>query len=127
MNLPNTCLGWGFATQTGCSQQTVLGALGRLPAGASTTGTTTITITDNDHRLYADNRQTQVDMRFAKVLRFGRTRADVGVDLSNLLNTNYATTYAGTYDLQSANGGTWLNPTAVYPPRFVRLNFTVNF
>ena len=30
-------------------------------------------------------------MRFAKILRFGRTRADIGVDLNNLLNTNYAT------------------------------------
>ena len=32
-------------------------------------------------------------MRFAKVLRFGRTRTDVGVDLYNLLNSNYATGY----------------------------------
>ena len=29
-------------------------------------------------------------MRFAKILRFGRTRTDIGVDLYNLLNTNYA-------------------------------------
>ena len=36
-------------------------------------------------------------MRFAKVLRFGRTRTDIGVDLWNLFNTNYATTYQGTY------------------------------
>ena len=36
-------------------------------------------------------------MRFAKVLRFGRTRTDIGVDLNNLLNTNYATGYNTTY------------------------------
>jgi hypothetical protein len=24
-------------------------------------------------------------------------------------------------------GGTWNNPTAIYTPRFVRLNLTVNF
>jgi len=102
--------------------------LGHLPFGATAAGTTTIAITDYDHRVWADNRQTQIDMRFAKVLRFGRTRTDVGVDLSNLLNTNYATTYATTYDITpGANGGTWANPTAIYPPRFVRLNFTVNF
>ena len=99
--------------------------LGHAPFGSA--ATTTITLTDTDHRLWADNRQTQIDMRFAKVLRFGRTRTDVGVDLSNLLNTNYATTYAGQYDLTTPNGGTFLNPTAIYPPRFVRLNFTVNF
>ena len=37
-------------------------------------------------------------MRFAKVLRFGRTRTDVGVDLWNLFNTNYATGYEDTFD-----------------------------
>jgi hypothetical protein len=105
----------------------IAAVLGHLPFGATATGNTTIDITDNDHRIYADNRQTQIDMRFAKVLRFGRTRTDVGVDLSNLLNTNYTTTYASTYSLTDPNGGTWNNPTAIYPPRFVRLNFTVNF
>src|SRR3954470_16697293 len=30
MNLPNTCIGWGFATPTGCSQPTGLPALCRL-------------------------------------------------------------------------------------------------
>jgi hypothetical protein len=27
----------------------------------------------------------------------------------------------------TAQGGTWNNPTEIYTPRFVRLNFTVNF
>jgi hypothetical protein len=75
--------------------------------------------------LYADNRRTQIDMRFAKILRFGRTRTDIGVDLSNLLNTNYATAYPATYT--SPGGGSWGNPTMIYSPRFVRLNFTVNY
>jgi hypothetical protein len=129
MNLPNTCLGWGFATQTGCSQQTVLGLLGRLPAGSLSTGTTTIAIDDNQHQIWDDARRTQVDMRFAKILRFGRTRADIGVDLSNLLNTNYPTAFDSTYQLVNTTqpGGTWNNPTSIYTPRFVRLNFTLNF
>jgi len=87
-------------------------------------GNSTIDLTDSEHLLFADNRRTQVDMRFAKIVRFGRTRADIGVDLWNLFNTNYATAYAGTY---TAVGGTWQNPTAIYAPRFVRLNFTVDF
>jgi hypothetical protein len=70
---------------------------GRLPPGALATGNTTIDILDNDHRLYADNRRTQIDMRFAKILRFGAKRLDIGVDLNNLLNTNYTTTYENTY------------------------------
>jgi len=82
-----------------------------------------------EHRIYAGNRRTQVDMRFAKVLRFGRTKTDVGVDLWNLFNTNYATAYQGTYTTVAGQplGGTWGQPNAIYAPRFVRLNFTVNF
>ena len=48
-------------------------ALGHLPVGATATGTTTIQLADNSNRVYADKRRTQIDMRFAKVLRFGRT------------------------------------------------------
>jgi len=80
--------------------------------------------------VYADNRRTQVDMRIAKVLRFARTRSDVGLDLNNLFNTNYATGYSTTYtysDGNTASGGTWRNPTSIYVPRFVRVNYTINF
>jgi hypothetical protein len=103
---------------------------GRLPPGGLATGNTSIEILDNDHRLYADNRRTQIDMRFAKILRFGSRRVDVGVDLGNLLNTNYATTYENTYQYSAGNaamGGTWNNPTAIYTARFVRWNVTVDF
>jgi hypothetical protein len=103
---------------------------GRLPPGALATGNTTIDILDNDHRLYADDRRTQIDMRFAKIFRIGSRRVDVGVDLSNLLNTNYATTYENTYQYSlgnAAQGGTWNNPTAIYAPRFVRWNLSFDF
>jgi hypothetical protein len=108
----------------------ILGALGHLPPGASATGRTNIPITDNEHRLYANNRRTQVDMRFAKIVRFGKTRTNIGVDLSNLLNTNYATAYNSTYlygtdDAPRPAG--WGTPTGIYTPRFVRLNFTFDF
>jgi hypothetical protein len=110
---------------------TVIQAItGRLPPSGLATGNTSIDILDNDHRLYADNRRTQIDMRFAKILRFGKRRVDVGVDLGNLLNTNYATTYENTYQYSAGNtamGGTWNNPTAIYTPRFVRWNLTIDF
>jgi hypothetical protein len=108
---------------------TIIGLLGFTPPGTLATGNTTISITDNDHRLFVDNRRTQVDMRFAKVIRFGRTRSDIGVDLWNVFNTNYATGYEGTFANAGATtaSSTWGNPNAIYPPRFVRLNFTVNF
>jgi hypothetical protein len=101
--------------------------LGRLPAGANINGNTTVPLLDTDHRLFVGGRRTQIDMRFAKIVRFGRTRTDVGVDVGNLLNTNYATNYEDAYEYGQPNGGNWANPTAVYTPRFVRLNFTVNF
>jgi hypothetical protein len=103
--------------------------IGRLPPGGVATGITTIEILDNDHRLYAQ-RRTQIDMRVAKIFRFGSRRANVGVDLGNLLNTNYTTTYENAYQYSVGNagqGGTWNNPTAIYTPRFVRWNVTVDF
>ena len=76
---------------------TVQQLLGRLPPGGQASGTTTVALLDAGNRLYADTRRTQIDMRFAKVFRFGQRRADIGVDLYNLLNTNYATTYETQY------------------------------
>ena len=108
----------------------IAASLGHLPVGANAAGTTTIQITDNVNRVYADTRRTQLDMRFAKVLRFGRTRSDIGLDLNNLLNTNYATGYTTTYTYSvnnAAQGGTWGNPTSIYSTRFVRVNYTIDF
>jgi hypothetical protein len=101
--------------------------LGRLPPGGLANGTTQITLVDNANKIIADNRRTQVDMRFAKILRFSGQRLDVGVDLQNLLNTNYGTVFESQYDYTASNGGTWLNPTTILGPRFVRLNLTFNF
>jgi hypothetical protein len=102
--------------------------LGRLPPGGLANGTTTIALLDNfDHRLYADNRRTQVDMRFAKVLRYNGRRADIGIDLYNLLNSNYATAYENEYNFVAASGGTWNNPTTILSPRLARFNVTFAF
>jgi len=68
-----------------------------LPPPATAAGTTTILLTDNEHRVYADNRRMQVVMRFAKILRFRRPRVDIGVDSNNVFNTNYATGCNTTY------------------------------
>jgi hypothetical protein len=101
--------------------------LGRLPPGGLTTGTTTVALLDEAHRLYADTRRNQIDMRFAKVFRFSGRRLDVGVDLQNLLNTNYPTAYESQYSYTAPNGGTWNNPTAILGPRFMRFNFTLDY
>ena len=108
----------------------IAATLGHLPVGAPATGNTTILLTDNEHRVYADERRTQVDMRFAKVLRFSRTRTDVGVDVNNLFNTSYATGFNQTYIYNTDNTARpagWGTPTGLAFPRFVRFNLTFNF
>ena len=50
----------------------VQGLLGRLPSGTNANGTTTVNLVE-PAQVYGD-RVTQIDMRFAKILRFGGTR-----------------------------------------------------
>ena len=99
--------------------------LGRLPAGAFATGTTTVNLLAPSE-LYPLTRRTEMDIRIAKTLRFSGTRFDLGVDVYNLFNTNATTTYLQTY-LYSNNGATWLDPTAILGPRLARLNVTMTF
>ena len=99
--------------------------LGRLPAGGLATGTTTINILTPD-ALYPPDRRTQLDMRFAKIFRVGRSRYDIGVDLYNILNSNATTGYEDTYQY-TTNGATWLMPESIMAPRIGRFNVTVTF
>jgi hypothetical protein len=96
--------------------------LGRPIAGNGANTTVDLTLPGE---LYAD-RINSVDMRFAKILRFGRTRSNVGLDLYNLLNANTGTAFQQTFD-PLTNGATWLRPTQILNPRFVRFNVTVDF
>jgi hypothetical protein len=108
----------------------VMEQLGHLPSGALITGNNGVTLLDPG-QLYSDRPHKQIDMRFAKIFRYGGKRIDFGVDLYNLLNENTPTGYDGTYDVTPAAGlgpgGEWLRPTAIVQPRFARLNLTVNF
>jgi len=73
--------------------------------------------------LFGD-RVNSVDMRFGKILRFHRTRANVAMDLYNLFNSNVGTAFNQGY---GTDGATWLRPTAVLNPRFARFNVTFDF
>jgi hypothetical protein len=75
--------------------------------------------------LYGD-RVNVVDMRFGKILRFGGTRTNVAIDLYNLFNRNTGIAFNQTYD-PVTNGATWLRPTQVLSPRFMRFNVTFDF
>jgi hypothetical protein len=114
--------------------------LGHLPSGAAPTGFTTVSLVDfarpgttnassgGPNRLYANNRRNEIDMRFAKIIRFGNRRLDVGIDVQNLLNSAYGTVYDSSFGtLGSTPSTTFGSPTSVVTPRFVRLNFTLDF
>ena len=69
-----------------------------------------------------------LDMRVAKIIRFGGTRTQLGVDVYNLLNNDVVTTYNNGYTAPAATRGSiWLTPTAILPARYVRLNLQVDF
>jgi hypothetical protein len=70
-----------------------------------------------------------VDMRVTKLLRFGRTRSNVGIDLYNLFNANTGTAFNQVYGTAGTAtlGSTWLRPTTILNARFVRFNATIDF
>jgi hypothetical protein len=103
----------------------VLRLLGRLPGTTLITQNTSVNLLQTGE-LYPDERVNQVDMRFAKIVRFGGTRADIGIDLYNLFNTNDTTAFQQSFDY-ATNGATWLNPTSIVSPRFARFNVTFSF
>ena len=73
--------------------------------------------------LYGD-RVNEVDMRFGKILKFGRTRTDIGFDLYNILNAAPVLTYNQSY---SPTTTTWLTPTSVLQPRFWKFSVQFDF
>jgi hypothetical protein len=72
--------------------------------------------------MYGD-RVNELDLRIAKVLRFGRTRTNVGFDIYNLLNASAILTYNSAF----IPNGNWLVPTTVLQARFVKLSASIDF
>ncbi len=69
------------------------------------------------------DRVNEVDLRIAKILRFGRTRTNVGLDLYNVFNSSAVLNYNQTF----VPGGSWLRPTLVMTSRFAKVSATVDF
>lgn len=70
--------------------------------------------------LYGD-RITQLDLRVAKVLRFGGARALIGLDIFNALNTDAVLSQNNTF------GSRWLTPTAIMVGRFAKVSMQLDF
>ena len=71
--------------------------------------------------LYGD-RINQLDLRLAKVFRYGRSRTRVGVDIYNVLNSSAVLTYNNTF----VPGGPWLQPLTVLTPRLFKITAEVD-
>jgi hypothetical protein len=69
--------------------------------------------------LYGE-RLNQLDLRFAKVLRFGRTRTTASIDIYNALNGNAVLT-------ESAAFATWLRPQNILNARFAKVVMQLDF
>jgi hypothetical protein len=65
-------------------------------------------------------RMNQLDLRFGKILRFGRTRANVGVDLYNALNSNAVLAVNDAF-------ASWQQPTEILNARFAKLVLQLDF
>ena len=98
---------------------TVAQSLGRLPSGNVTNVTINLV---EPGSMYGD-RLNQLDFRVAKILRFGRTRTTVSVDLYNVLNSSAILTYNNGF----VPGGPWLQPNSVLTGRMGRISAQFDF
>jgi len=94
-------------------------SLGRPLSG----GAPNVTVNLIEPGMLWSDRVNVFDLRVAKILRFGRTRTNVGVDIYNLLNSGAVLNYNQSYNPV----GNWLVPTTVVQARFAKISASVDF
>jgi hypothetical protein len=68
------------------------------------------------------------DLRFGKILRFGRTRYNVGVDIINAINSDATLTFNQSFNpTATVPAQRWLAPTSILTPRFVKISAQIDF
>jgi hypothetical protein len=112
-SLPGPSLAANLVVPTAVVAQT----LGRSLAG----GANSVTVNLIAPQTVFGDRINQVDFRIAKLLRFGQSRAQFGIDIFNVMNSNVAQGYLQTF------GPTWLRPTSVMDARFARVSGQIDF
>jgi hypothetical protein len=65
-------------------------------------------------------RLNQVDLRFGKVLSYGRTRTAINLDLYNAFNANPVLSL-------NNNFGAWQAPTSILTARFLKISAQIDF
>jgi hypothetical protein len=69
------------------------------------------------------NRINQIDVRVAKIVRHGRSRTMVALDIYNALNSSAGLTYNNAYVPTSP----WPRPNTILTPRFFRMTAEMEF
>ncbi len=72
--------------------------------------------------IYGD-RINELDLRVGKILKYGRTRLLIALDMYNALNSSAVLSYNSTF----VPGGTWLQPLAILTPRFLKVTAEIDF
>jgi Carboxypeptidase regulatory-like domain len=65
----------------------------------------------------------QLDLRVAKILKYGGSRTMIALDVYNALNSSAILTYNTAF----VPGGTWLQPLTILTPRFLRISAEIVF
>lgn len=98
--------------------------LGRLPSGGAANiqvnlVKSTSTAPVHGERMYGE-RMNQLDLRFGKILRFGKTRSVVSLDLYNALNSNAVLTESNAYAI-------FRRPQVILLARFAKISLQFDF
>ncbi|HEY3159580.1 MAG TPA: hypothetical protein VGJ78_11505, partial [Vicinamibacterales bacterium] len=101
------------------SNATVKNSLGRDLSNSAPN----VTVNLIPPNIFFADRRNNLDFRVSKILRYGRTRTQVGLDIYNATNTDVVTSFNETF----VPGGTWLTPTGIQPARYVRANVQIDF
>ena len=95
--------------------------LGRVPSGGAQT--ISVNLFETNEAFYPSIGT--LDLRVGKLVRWGRMRANLGVDIYNALNSSTGQTYNGTYT--PSTPALWGTPTLILPARFAKLGAQIDF
>jgi hypothetical protein len=103
-------------------------SLGRTLASSATTSTLSVLAPET---LYGD-RASDLDLRIGKIIKAGRTRSNVALDIVNVLNSDAVLLYNSLLGTYSASGVftpnvTWPSPTSVLQARLARISVTFDW
>jgi hypothetical protein len=111
--------GGALAANYTVANAVVAQSLGRSLSGAAPNATVNLI---EPHTLLGD-RVNEMDIRVGKILRFGGTKVNVGLDVYNLLNSAAVLSYNQAF----IPGGRWNVPTSVMTARFAKISAQFDF